>query len=108
MSPIFLNADYLKAHNQTNPQKRSRENLDHDLDGEDRLRLGKTFKKRGDTQTTGHWKCNIHDYFPDADGDGEVGKLERLTAAEKQFLRRELAELGEKLAKAERKKNWLG
>lgn len=108
MNPTSLKADYLRAYNQTSPQKRRRENLDHDLDGEDRLRLGKICKKCVDTQIIGHWKRDIHDYFPDADGDGETGKWEHLTAAEKQFLRRELAELGEKLAKAERKKKWLG
>ena len=59
------------------------------------------------TQATGHWNSDIHDYFPDADGDGETGTLDGLTAAEKQLLRRELAELGDKLAQYERKKKAL-
>ncbi|OWP03445.1 hypothetical protein B2J93_7463 [Marssonina coronariae] len=91
---------------QRSPPKRSREDDERDLDGEDLLRLGKRVRKRPATYTTGHWKASIHDYFPGANNDGRVGKLEGLTA-EKQLLRRELAELGENLAKAERKKKKL-
>ncbi|PBP28847.1 hypothetical protein BUE80_DR000123 [Diplocarpon rosae] len=85
------------------PRKRTRQDDERDLDGEDLLRLGRRVKKRPPTHTTGHWKASIHDYFPGADRDGEVGRLEGWTA-EKQLLRRELAELGENLAKADRRK----
>jgi len=69
--------------------------------------LGKTFKKLPSQKITGHWQCTIHDYFPDADGDGERGELCGLTLEERQLLRRELAELGESLAKAAKKKRAL-
>ncbi|PBP19622.1 hypothetical protein BUE80_DR009695 [Diplocarpon rosae] len=88
------------------PPKRTRQDDERDLDGEDLLRLGKRVKKRPPTHTTGHWKASIHDYFPGANNDGDVGSLDGLTA-EKQLLRRELAELGENLAKADRKKKKL-
>ncbi|KAI6709719.1 hypothetical protein JHW43_007741 [Diplocarpon mali] len=106
---LLINAEKIsqaRAGLERSPPKRSRENDERDLDGEDLLRLGKRVRKRPATYTTGHWKASIHDYFPGANNDGRVGKLEGLTA-EKQLLRRELAELGENLAKAERKKKKL-
>ncbi|CAL3965173.1 unnamed protein product [Diplocarpon coronariae] len=106
---LLINAEKIsqaRAGLERSPPKRSREDDERDLDGEDLLRLGKRVRKRPATYTTGHWKASIHDYFPGANNDGRVGKLEGLTA-EKQLLRRELAELGENLAKAERKKKKL-
>ncbi|CZS92177.1 uncharacterized protein RAG0_02658 [Rhynchosporium agropyri] len=86
------------------PSKRNRENTDNDLDGEERLRMGKSYKRPA-MEVTGHWGMTVHDYFPDFEGNG----LDRdaLTAEEKLLNRRELAELGEALAKAERKKRLL-
>jgi hypothetical protein len=92
--------------------------IDDDLDGEDKLLLIgppkekrtkrktnsiKAEKRRG---TTGRWRSEIHDYFPGGIDDeerlvegqllGDIGRNERMA------LRRELAELGEKMAKADR------
>ena len=52
---------------------------------------------------------SIHDYFPQGQtADAEQGScLRDLSAEEKQLLRRELAEYGERLAKAERKRKAL-
>ncbi len=69
------------------------------MDGEERLRLSGTFKKLPAQKVTGHWQNTIHDYFPDADGDGKNGDLKALTPDERKLLRRELAELGDSLAK---------
>jgi hypothetical protein len=56
--------------------------------------------------TTGRWKSEIHDYFPASMGDEESlvegGLLADVGKGERMALRRELAELGEKLAKADR------
>ncbi|KAI9054798.1 hypothetical protein LZ554_001945 [Drepanopeziza brunnea f. sp. 'monogermtubi'] len=107
---LMLQAENLakaRAGIEVSPLKRAREDDDHDLDGEERLRLGRPVKKRAITHTTGHWKASIHDYFPDADGDGKVGKLDGVSLEEKKTLRRELAEYAANLAKAERKKKSL-
>jgi hypothetical protein len=80
-----------------------------DLDGEDRLRLGVT-KRRRATQLTGHWNSTVHDYFPGLEKEivsGEIKgpmTLREVDPADRMLLRRELAELGEKLAREERKK----
>ncbi|KAL2061768.1 hypothetical protein VTL71DRAFT_7146 [Oculimacula yallundae] len=42
------------------PSKRNRENTDNDLDGEERLRIGKSYKRRA-MEVTGHWGATIHD-----------------------------------------------
>ncbi|KAH6716886.1 hypothetical protein BKA61DRAFT_733123 [Leptodontidium sp. MPI-SDFR-AT-0119] len=88
------------------PCKRNRDNTGNDLDGEERLRMGKTYKGPA-MKVTGHWGITLHDYFPDVEGKG--GSIDRntLTPEAKLLNRRELAKLGEALAKAKRKKKFL-
>ncbi|KAK0102933.1 hypothetical protein ONS95_000875 [Cadophora gregata] len=86
--------------------KRNRQHTDNDLDGEERLRIGKTYKRPA-TKTTGHWGTTLHDYFPDVGGKGTNNIRDALTPEQKLGNRRELVELGEALAKAERKKKLL-
>ncbi|KAG4434959.1 hypothetical protein IFR05_009571 [Cadophora sp. M221] len=88
------------------PLKRNRENIDNDLDGEERLRMGKTYKRPA-TTVTGHWGTTLHDYFPDVEGKGSSIDRDMLTPEAKLLNRRELVKLGEALAKAERKKKLL-
>ena len=69
--------------------------------------MGKQLK-RPRANVSGHWQRNIHDYFPNSEADGdESTELKNLSVEEKQLLRRELAEYGERLAKVERKKRAL-
>ncbi|PVH86025.1 hypothetical protein DL98DRAFT_650521 [Cadophora sp. DSE1049] len=88
------------------PLKRNRQNTDNDLDGEERLRIGKTYRRPA-TKVTGHWGTTLHDYFPDVGGKGSNIDRNALTPEQKLLNRKELAELGEALAKAERKKKLL-
>ncbi|RDL33638.1 uncharacterized protein BP5553_08006 [Venustampulla echinocandica] len=82
-------------------RKKSEYNSDDDLDGEERLRYGKSLKKKP-VEVTGRWNSVIHDYFPG--GDAESEEIANMSGAEKALYRRELAELGEQLALAERRK----
>lgn len=79
-----------------------------DLDGEDRLRLGVT-KKRRATSLSGRWNSTVHDYFPGLEKDIKFGEgkgpmtLRDLDPADRKLFRRELTELGKELAREEGK-----
>jgi hypothetical protein len=82
-------------------RKRGDEDKPYELDGEDRLRAG---IKRKELPLTGRWYSRVHDYFPEPEnGVDGAGVLEDLTPEERMHMRKELAEYGEKLAKAARK-----
>ncbi|KAH6673759.1 hypothetical protein B0J14DRAFT_591514 [Halenospora varia] len=88
----------------TPKRKRQAHTPDDDLDGEERLSSGRSLKRRS-LELSGRWQSSLHDYFPESADGGEAAKLyNSMTAADKLLFRRELAELGEKLALAARKK----
>lgn len=56
-------------------------------------------------EVTGRWNSTLHDYFPDGE---EEANIENMSKDEKKLYRRELAELGEQLALADRMKKRRG
>lgn len=107
--------------------------IEEDIDGEERMMLlgppkdkkanegrGKN-KIKGDglemvpaerRRTTGRWRSEIHDYFPGFEyGDGSLIAehwWRDMAKNERMGMRRELTELGEKMARVERIRRWGG
>lgn len=85
------------------------------LDGEERLRLGKRIKTKPALNTTGRFRSTRHDYFPGLGGAKKIftdkgdevtlePTLRDFSPEERKLRRRELADLAEKLAKADQRK----
>lgn len=90
--------------------KRRRDPLEVDLDGEELLELHgeKVFKKPKKQPTpTGRWRSVIHDYFPEQDMETEH-MFRDMCKEDRMIFRRELADVGERMAKAHRAKRRAG